>query len=255
MADYENIEVVRALAAGEVTRMTNPQLKKSLSTLLSTGNTEQASSNTLLDEIRGVRKQVDELGHLKQELRNMKQEVNHLSNRLDEAFKVITQQQLFLEAMDGKERRRNMLIFGVAEGPDEIGGTDKEKVRRVITATGYTKSFDSESWEIKCLGKSPAVQDGTKKRPILVVAENGKIRNEILKVAKHLTNCDALLPNVYIKKDLHPAVRKELGRLRRREKDEKEKTENVGATMEYNWRRRLLLRDSMVIDRYSPYFM
>lgn len=78
MADYENIEVVRALAAGEVTRMTNPQFMKALSTLLNAGDNEQASNNTLLEEIRGLRKQVDELGHMKQELKNKKQEVNHL---------------------------------------------------------------------------------------------------------------------------------------------------------------------------------
>lgn len=81
-----------------------------------------------------------------------------------------------------------MLIIGMAKGPDEIGDTDKEKVRRVITATGYTETFDSESWEVKRLGKPPAVQDGTKNRLILVVVENGKIRNDFLKVAKHLKN-------------------------------------------------------------------
>ena len=221
MANYEDLEVISALRAGEITKMSNPQLKKPQTTLLSAGSVEQASNNTLLEEIRSLQKQVDEIGNVKQELKDVKQEVNQLSSRLDEAYKVITQQQLFLESMDGKERCRNMLIFGAAEEPDDLGETDMEKVRKVITATGYAETFNPESWELKRLGKPPAARDGTKKRPILVVVENGKIRNEILKGAKNLKTSDAPLSNVYLKKDLHPVVRKELGRLRRREKEER----------------------------------
>ena len=158
MANFDDIGAVCALGATEVTKMTNPQLKKALSTLLNAESGEQASNNILLDEIRGLRKQVDELGNLKQELQNVKQEVNCLSNRLDEAFKVITQQQLFLETMDGKERRRNMLIFGLIEEAGVIGDSDIDKVGNVIRATGYKEAFDPSSWEIKRLGKSPMIK-------------------------------------------------------------------------------------------------
>lgn len=248
MAHFDNVEIVRALEPGEVSKMTNPQLKRALSTLLSAENAEQPSNNILLDEIRGLRKQVEEL-------RSVRQEVNRLSDRLDEAFKVITQQQLFLEAMDSKERRRNMLIFGLVEEADETGATDVDKVRKVVTATGYTGAFDPESWEIKRLGKPPAADEGNKKRPMLVVVEDGRIRNEILKVAKNLKDSEGPLSRVYVKKDLHPAVRKEMGRIKKREKDEKEKPENAGATITYDWKNRVLLRDGIVIDRYSPYFV
>ena len=43
-------------------------------------------------------------------------------------------------------------------------------------------------------------------------------------------------------------------RLRNREKEEKEKPENAGVNIEYDWRNRVLLRDGEVIDRYFPNF-
>ena len=158
-----------------MSKMTNLQLKKALSTLLNAESGEQASNNILLDEILGLRKQVDELGNLKQKLWNVKQEVNCLSTRLDEAFKVIAQQQLFLEVMDGKERRRNMLIFVLTEEAGVIGDSDIDKVENVIRATGYKEAFDPSSWER--LGKSPDDQVVAKIRPILIVMEDGKTRN------------------------------------------------------------------------------
>ena len=59
---------------------------------------------------------------------------------------------------------------------------------------------------------------------------------------------------IYIKKDVHPAVRKENNRLRSREKEEKDKPENVGINFDYDWKNRALLRDGVEIDRYSPQF-
>ena len=82
MASYDEIEVVHALRTEEVNKMTNPQLKKALFTLHSVENAGQVSNNTLLEEIHGLRKQVEELGVVKQELQNVKQEVEHLSSRL-----------------------------------------------------------------------------------------------------------------------------------------------------------------------------
>ena len=88
--------------------------------------------------------------------------------------------------------------------------------------------------------------------PILLVVENQMRRNAILDKSKNLKDRQALFSYVYMKKDVHPAVRKELGRLRRRERDEKERPENQGVNIQYDHQRRVLLRDGMVIDRYAP---
>ena len=57
-----------------------------------------------------------------------------------------------------------------------------------------------------------------------------------------------------MKKDQHPAIRKEAARLRAREKEEKEKPENVGADIVYDWKNRVLVRNGNVIDKFSPNF-
>ena len=62
------------------------------------------------------------------------------------------------------------------------------------------------------------------------------------------------MSSVYVMKDVHPAVRKEMARLRQREKDEKEKPENVGVTIVFDWKKRVLLREGSIIDKFSPHF-
>ena len=59
---------------------------------------------------------------------------------------------------------------------------------------------------------------------------------------------------MYIKKDVHPAIRRETARLRKREREEREKAENVGVNVTYDWKNRVLTRDGVVIDRFTPRF-
>jgi len=67
-----------------------------------------------------------------------------------------------------------------------------------------------------------------------VTVEDPQQRDTILQQAKNLKNADGPMSKVYMKKDLHPAVRKEMNRLRKREKEEKEKAENVGVNISYD---------------------
>ena len=144
-----------------------------------------------------------------------------------------------------------MVITGLAEDADDIGGTDEEKVQKVyVEATGYQENFSTASWEIKRLGQP----NPTKKRPVLVVVDNERQRNGILRQARYLKSTPGPLSSVYVKKDAHPAVRKEMARLRSREREEKAKPENAGVNIVYDWKKRVLLRDGNVIDRFCPYF-
>lgn len=244
MSNYDNADAVRALTPAQVNKLSNPQLKQALNALL---GDSQPSNNDILEEIKGLKQQVVELRGIKQEF---KKEINILNTKLDDAFKIISQQQLFLEALDNKERRRNLVITGLSEEADAIGATDVEKIRAVVQGTGYNEVFDPETWEIKRLGKP----DDRKKRPILVVVENAEMRMKILKGAKNLKSTRSQFATVYVKKDQHPAVRKETARLRAREREEKEKPENVGVNIEYDWKNRVLLRNGNVIDKFSPTF-
>lgn len=240
MADLENAGAVRGLAPGEINKMTNAQLKKALTTLV---NEDQPDNKVLLEEIRALKEEVKEVVAIKRH-------VSDLSEKLDEAFRIIERQQLFLESLDYKNRRLNMVITGLSEDADDIGRTDEEKVQKVVESTGYQDDFTTTSWEIKRLGQP----NPNKKRPVLVVVNNEHQRSGILRQAKNLKSTPGPLSSVYLKKDSHPAVRKEMARLKSREKEEKEKPENAGVNIVYDWKKRVLLRDGSVIDRFCPYF-
>lgn len=245
MANLDDIVAVRDLSANTISKMTNPQLKPALTTVLGAERREEPSNSVLLDELRFLREEMAEM-------KKLKQEVAHLSDGLEKAYKIIHNQQLFLEKLDSKERRCNLVMTGLLEDPDEIGETDKEKVVKVLEAVSYPDAVQTENWEMKRLlvGR----ENEHRKRPLLITVENQEKRDGVLRVAKSLKNVRGSLSTIYIKKDLHPAVRKEYARLRTREREEREKPVNVGANITYDRKDRVLLRDGVVIDRYQPQF-
>lgn len=256
MTDYADAVAVRSLRQTDVNKMTNAQLKTALNTLLASRDAaaEQAN-NVLLTEIRELRQQVADLQNIRQEMqgqcKRLDDALQDQSCKLDDAFTIISNQQRFLEAMDGRERRRNMVITGLPEDTDEIGATDDEKVCKVIEATGYRGTINPAGWELKRLGE----QDERKRRPLLIVMEDGRVRNDIVKGGKNLKSREGPLSRVYLKKDVHPVIRKEVARLRQREREEKDKQANAGREVRYDWQRRVLLLDGKVIDRFCPYFV
>ena len=76
-------------------------------------------------------------------------------------------------------------------------------------------------------------------------------RSELLQSAKKLKN-NTVLGSVYIKKDIHPAFRKEMWRLYEAEKRERDRPENVGKTVVFDKEERVLMVDDVIIDRYNP---
>ena len=78
MATTEDVEAIRAMAPSEINKMTNPQLKKALTTLIN-AEAGQTSNNALIEEVRGMREDIRNLA-------GIKQEVDGLSKKLNEAF-------------------------------------------------------------------------------------------------------------------------------------------------------------------------
>ena len=58
-----------------------------------------------------------------------------------------------------------------------------------------------------------------------------------------------------MKKDVHPAIRKEWKRLRDVEAAEKVKPVNQGCTIQLDYKCREVNRDGVVIDKWSPVLM
>lgn len=244
MANYDNVDIVKALSATEINKLTATQLKCALRTIVAhQPDEEQPPNSELLEEIRNIR---EDLAAMKE----MKKEIASLNTRLDEAYMIIHQQNRFLESLDAKERVRNLVITGVSEDDDGLGTTDGEKIKTVLEAAGYAGTIRTDVWVTKRLGQL----DARRRRPIHVTLESQDQRSDILRVAKNLKDKGRDFERIYVKKDVHPAVRREMTRLRNRENDEKQKPDNQGVEITYDWRRRVLLRDGVVIDRYFPNF-
>lgn len=243
MTGNESVEELWALTPTDINKMTNPQLKRALSSIVAAGRRDEPTNADLLEEIRKIREEVAEIKGLRVEVKN-------LSTRLDDAYTTIHHQQLFLEYLDGKERRNNIVITGLHEETDEMGSTDVEKIKTVLDVTRYSEPFDVSEWSIRRLGQ----QNSGKKRPIHITVSSPQQRDNILKVAKNLKQAGGNMASVYIKKDTHPAVRKEYARIKKREKEEKDKPANAGTNIEYDWKNRVLMRDGLIIDRFMPRF-
>lgn len=243
MADvYNDVTTVRSLTQSDIEKLRNAQLKQALSTLINDTRSEEPSNSVLLDELRSVKQAIAEVATLKQE-------VMRLSGKLDDAYKVIHQQQLFLESLDGKDRRHNLIVTGVSEDADGLGNGDDEKISNIMETIGGGEE-DRSRWSMKRLGQ----RDDRNKRPILITVNDQKQRDSILRMAKNLKDAQQPASTVYIKKDVHPAVRRETARLRKREREEKEKAENVGVNITYDWKNRVLIREGVIIDRFMPHF-
>lgn len=240
---FDTVEDVRSLSQPQINKLTNAQLKTALSIMVNADSSSDPSNAVLLQEIRSLKNDVEEI-------KNVKKDVTELTGRLDQAFKIIQQQQLFLESLDARERQRKLIITGLQEEPDDLGANDQEKLKTVLDSAGYSEDFDVANWEVRRLGQNR----NSGKRPILVVVESQLRRRAILEKARNLKEAGPPLSRIYIKKDVHPAVRKELGRLRKREKEERDKPENQGVNIKYDSEQRVLLRDGIVIDRYAPSF-
>ena len=92
MADLGDAAAVRDLTANTIGKMTNPQLKRALTTLLGAERREEPPNSVLLDELRSLREEMAEM-------KKLKQEVDRLSDGLEKAYKIIHNQQLFLHIL------------------------------------------------------------------------------------------------------------------------------------------------------------
>lgn len=72
--------------------------------------------------------------------------------------------------------------------------------------------------------------------------------------SNRLKNAGDNVKSIYIKKDVHPSVRREWKRLRDVEREEKEKPENVGCVIRLDPRERKVYKDGEIIDSWNPLF-
>ena len=89
---------------------------------------------------------------------------------------------------------------------------------------------------------------------MLLTFNNSAKRSNILAEAKVLKTKGEIYKKIFIKKDSHPIVRKEWGRLFSVFNDEKAKPVNIGHIIDFDIKNRRILRDVLIIDTWNANF-
>ena len=157
--------------------------------------------------------------------------------------------------IDRKERESNIVVLGLPDEGEALDGavTDTEKLGKIWGKI----DVGSVECHQRRLGQGGAneVNGRTRRRPLLLTIQDKEVRARILANAKHLKTAGERYSRIYVKKDIHPSVRKEWQRLREVEAREKERPENLGRDIKLDTRQRKLYCDGDVIDSWNPQFL
>ena len=172
-----------------------------------------------------------------------------LHGQFERLMSVVVSQQRQLERLEAKERSCNLVVIGLPENGINMNEakTDKEKLVKVFDKVCPGDEF---TYTTKRLGDPR--QDNSA-RPVLVTLPTEYKRREVLQNAQTMSASESL-NNLKLKKDQHPAIRKEWRRMFDSETNEKQKPENVGSNIVFDKKMRVITRDGVVIDRFLPHF-
>ena len=130
--------------------------------------------------------------------------------------------------------------------PIKSANTDTEKVNLILkTIETETEISDTDFTRI---GKPRS--DNTA-RPILVTLPYGNSRTEILRNSDKLRSAGRKFSGISMRRDSHPAIRKEWRRLFQAEVTEQNKKENRRHTIQFDIKARKLMKDDEVIDSWQ----
>lgn len=178
-----------------------------------------------------------------------------LRERVNRQEQILAKQQQFLEALDRREREANIVVLGVPDDNEAMEGatTDQEKLNKIWAKIGVSGVAATH----RRLGGNTRTGDEPtprRNRPILLTLQNKDQRTNILDNARRLKDAGEGFSRIYIKKDVHPSVRREWKRLRDAEAAERSRPENAGSVIRLDTRERKLYRDGDVIDSWNPQF-
>jgi hypothetical protein len=246
MADISNFGAILRGA------LQDPQTATAMRTVFKPLLEEQ--TREIKEEIASIKKDHD---IHKKRTDSLEVKVSRLEQENNTLKEALGSQQRFLESVDFDRRRHNLIITGLSETSDllhtESGvalSTDQDKIEHILGVIGQA---DIEVNKIQRLGDQ-STNHRSWPRPIKVVLTNDTDRKKILQAAKHLKTTNDQLAKVYLKRDTHPGIRKEMNRLRDVEKKEKAKAENQGRNVRYDPKQRCVMVDDVVIDTYQPSF-
>ena len=174
MADLNSVESIRALSQSELNKLNKDQLKNALQIFLATPptipQTEEPSNTVLLNEIKNINEKLGEFYALKEQ-------VKCLTEKLNSAQESISQLHSFTEYLEGKERRKNIVVYGLTETPDTLGNNDLEKFNNILSKV-QCNDIDSTGLVLKRLGDT-----NKPNRPLHVTLHSQLQRDKILRTS------------------------------------------------------------------------
>ena len=254
--DLSASEDVRRLSPAELRKLTKDQLQFALRTQINEPAEDTAAGPSAVQMGRIEAKLDDLLSKWNKEREAMQKEINELRRDKDKVTAALSQHQRILESLDAERRAANVIITGVPEENMGEAATDRAKVKLVLSTIGQP---DVLVKSVERLGgqrqdrRAPS-SNGSRpyRRPIKVVLMNADDRKTVLEGARQLKTSDAAFRSIYVKKDVHPMVRKELERLRETTKREKERPENQGKNVYYDYKERKVYVDDVGSGRQLP---
>ena len=172
----------------------------------------------------------------------------------------IAHQQKALESLQYEQRSKNLIITGVPEADGsskEAREKDALDVNDIMIAAACPGVVPTR---VVRLGKKQDNQvnaDGTevtpRPRPLLVVTKSASEVSTVLRSCRKLKDTENY-ESVYVKRDEHPLIRKEWGRLRGIARTEKNAPINQGCTIKVDYRLKAVTKDGHSIAQFvSPF--
>ena len=193
------------------------------------------------EEIAALRATNDRIMSNLQAQQELLDENESLKNKIRLQGAILKQHQAFFETIDAKERERNMIIVGLAEGNE---AEDIHKVKQILSAVHEGRNADGLVISVKRLGEKAEGRN----RPLLTIMASKEERNKSVDAARNSHN--EAIRGIRIKKDSHPAIRAEWTRLFKVKEEEERKPANANCRITLDMRKRQVLRDDLVIDSW-----
>ena len=234
--------------------MTNLDCLEQVSSKLNVLNDMKPAIDDIKSETGNMSNRIQELEAAKNDISDtsLLNKLKQLDQKFQDSIQELGQAQVYnqklLEEMDAVSRRNNLIITGLPEGNvnTELGSNDIERVECLLQKTGAT--IHRNNFRIRRLGRNT-----TQTRPILVTLDCHETCREIRinsNKLKEVSGC----ASIFIRRDIHPTLRYEANRLRIKEREEKAKPENIDASIIYDRKERVLLKDGEIIDKFRPAF-
>ena len=193
---------------------------------------------------------LEEIKKLNQFRETTDAQMKELKQSNESMKKTLAQQQRFLEGLDADKRATNVIAVGVPEDALTFEGTTAENDEAMSQM--ILQAIDCADIRVTAVNRLGKKGNAARPRPIKITLEQASQRPHLLEKAKNLAG--GPLKEIRLKKDVHPAIRREYARLHEVEKSEREKPENAGLEVRYDPRQRTVLVDGQAVDSFMPSF-